>query len=308
MAYMAHQTQFEIEETHKIAFWPNNHLIMHSDGLGWHNLYCSVQTETPWEAVLRPAKHHCFAYCLDRSAIIHRSIDGGPEQTAILLPRQFILSPAGPRLQLRVDGCPTILLVYIHQDVIDRVAMEGLSIDPGSVELIPRIASVDALLEDLALSVLTELGRRERDSVLYVDNLAAAIALQLIARHSTHGPSKTANTSCSGRQQQSPLARLHRVRAYLQEHLSEDLTLEELAKEAKMSTRHLLRAFTRSFGAPPHQYLLRLRIERAKERLRSFDQPLVDIAAETGFSSQSHMCSAFKRLVGVSPGMYRMNN
>ena len=163
---MTHQTQFAIEETHKIALWPNNRLIMHSDGLGWHNLYSSVQTETPWEAVLRPTKHHCFAYCLNRSAIVHRSIDGGPEQTAILLPRQFILSPAGPRLQLRVDGYPTILLVYIHRDVIDRVAMECLNIDPRSVELISRIASVDALLEDLALSELAELGRHERDSDL----------------------------------------------------------------------------------------------------------------------------------------------
>jgi len=69
-------------------------------------------------------------------------------------------------LQLQVNGYPTILLVYIHRDVIDRVAMECLNIDPRSVELISRIASVDALLEDLALSELAELGRHERDSDL----------------------------------------------------------------------------------------------------------------------------------------------
>lgn len=304
---MAHAAPFSIEETHKIALWPSNRLIAHSDGLGWHNLYGSVHAETPWEAVLKPAKHHCFAYCLNRTAIVHRSINGGQAQRAVLLPRQFIITPAGLPAQFRVEGNPTILLVYIHQDVIDRVAVEGFSFDPGSVELIPRLASVDALLEHLALSVLDEIGRHDRASVLYVDNLAAALALRLLSRHSSHGRCKTANLPGATGAGKQPLSRLRRVRTYLEEHLGEDLTLEALAKEAEMSTRHLLRAFTKHFGAPPHQYILQRRIERAKERLRSSDQPLADIATEAGFSSQSHLCSAFKRSVGVSPRVYRLN-
>ena len=304
---MASAVPFSIEETHKIALWPSNRLIAHSDGLGWHNLYGSVQAETPWEAALRPAKHHCFAYCLNQSAVIHRSIDGGRAQRAVLLPRQFIITPAGLPAQFRVEGNPTMLLVYIHQDVIDRVAVEGLSLDPRSVELIPRLAAVDALLEHLALSVLDEIGRHDQASVLYVDNLAAAVALQLLSRHSTRGRGEQARSArMPGEGKQMPFARLRRVRTYLEEHLGEGLTLEALAKEAEMGPRQLLRAFTRYFGTPPHRYILQRRIEQAKERLRNSDQPLADIATETGFSSQSHFSSAFKRSVGVSPDVYRL--
>jgi AraC family transcriptional regulator len=299
---------FSIEETHKIGLWPNNHLIAHSDGLGWHNLYGSVQSETTWEAALSPAKHHCFAYCLQQPAVIHRSINNGPVETAVLSPRQFIITPAGLPAQFRVEGHPTILLIYVHQRVVDRMSVEALGVNPRSVELIPRLAAVDALLEDLALSVLDEIASHESSSVLYVDHLADTVALQLLSRHSTRGGNcnNAPRDECLP-SQRLPLSRLYRLRSYLETHLDEELTLEKLAMEAKMSTRHLLRAFTLHFGVPPHQYVLGRRIERVKELLRNSDQPLADIAAETGFCSQSHLCAAFKRSVGLSPSAYRLN-
>jgi AraC family transcriptional regulator len=299
---------FSVDETHKIALWPNNRLIAHSDGLGWHNLYGSVADETPWETALSPAKHHCVAYCLNQSAVISRSLDSGKAQSAVLLPRRFIITPADVAPKFRVDGHPTMLLVYLHREMVDRVAEEALCIDPRSLELIPRLACVDPLLEHLALSVLDAVGRHDRESVLYVDNIAIAMALQLLSRHSARGHAGTAHGSEPSRLgKQLPANGLRRARAYLDTHLGEDLTLETLAREAGMSTHHFLRAFTKYFGTPPHQYLLQRRIERAKELLRGADQSLADIAIETGFSSQSHLSSAFKRCVGVSPGLYRLN-
>jgi AraC family transcriptional regulator len=298
---------FPVEETHQIALWPKNRLIAHSDGLGWHNLYGSLADETPWEAVLGPARHHCVAYCIHQSAVIRRSLDGGQSETAVLQPRQFIITPADVVPTFRVDGRPTMLLVYLHREMMDRVAQEALCIDPGKVRLIPRLACVDPLLEHLALSVLDAVGRRDRESVLYVDNIAAAMALQLLSRHSLRRhPDPAHHDSPSGFRKPLPASGLRRAQAYLDTHLGEDLTLESLAREADMSTHCFLRAFTRHFGTPPHQYLLQRRIERAKELLRASDRSLVDIAIETGFSSQSHLSSAFKRSVGVSPGTYRL--
>jgi len=297
---------FPVSETHKIALWPSNRLIAHSDGLGWHNLYGSLAAETPWNAELTPLRHHLITYCYAGSSLVHRSVDNGLRTAVTLAPRQFIITPAGIPWQFRIEGQPKILLVYIHQEVTNRVAREALGIDPGSVELIPRLGATDGLLEHLILAVLDSMGRRDRNSVLYVDNLAPAIALQLLCKYSTRGSGQDLSVSKLGKQ--LPVASLHRARAFLEAGLGEDLTLDDLAEVAEMSMHHFFRAFTLYFGTPPHKFLLQRRIERAKELLSNTSQPLADIAIETGFSSQSHFSSAFKNAVGVPPNTYRLNS
>ncbi|MEM7641848.1 MAG: helix-turn-helix transcriptional regulator, partial [Pseudomonadota bacterium] len=58
-------------------------------------------------------------------------------------------------------------------------------------------------------------------------------------------------------------------------------------------------------GLSPHQFLLRRRIARAKDMLRTSVMPLAEIAVATGFSSQSHMTDVFRQKVGTTPGKYR---
>jgi AraC family transcriptional regulator len=64
-------------------------------------------------------------------------------------------------------------------------------------------------------------------------------------------------------------------------------------------------AFTKAFGTPPYRYVIQRRVERAKSLLRHTDLPVARIAYETGFASQSHLASTFKRTVGLTPGDYR---
>jgi AraC family transcriptional regulator len=93
---------------------------------------------------------------------------------------------------------------------------------------------------------------------------------------------------------------------YIEEHLDAELTLDHLAGVAHLSPYHFARLFKNSTGLPPHQYVIARRVERAKDLLRGKDRfPLVDIAAEVGFSSQSHFTRHFKRLVGVTPKHFR---
>jgi AraC family transcriptional regulator len=65
--------------------------------------------------------------------------------------------------------------------------------------------------------------------------------------------------------------------------------------------------FQASTGMPPHRYLLQLRIERARELMREKEMSLIDIAAECGFSSHSHMSRAFRQFMGVTPTSFRRN-
>ena len=103
-----------------------------------------------------------------------------------------------------------------------------------------------------------------------------------------------------------PHAILRRVKNYMEEHLQNKLSLDELAHETDYSRAHFLRMFRATTGKPPHQYLTQRRIERAKSMLMEAEKiSLTDISAWCGVSSQSHMTRVFREQVGVTPGEFK---
>ncbi len=97
------------------------------------------------------------------------------------------------------------------------------------------------------------------------------------------------------------------VREYLDDHYTENVSLEQLTQLVNVSPFHLLRVFRREVGFPPHIYLTQRRITVAK-RLLLAGCSIVDVATQTGFVDQSHLTNRFKRIVGVTPGQYRKNS
>lgn len=102
---------------------------------------------------------------------------------------------------------------------------------------------------------------------------------------------------CSGLSRRA----LMRAYAFMEEHLGESFTLEELARAACVSRFHFARSFRSSTGDSPMAYLLKARIERAKQMLMRGDHTISDTAASLGFFDQSHFARTFRRLTGFSP-------
>jgi AraC-like DNA-binding protein len=98
-------------------------------------------------------------------------------------------------------------------------------------------------------------------------------------------------------------AALRRVRELLETEYARTVTISELAREADLSTFHLIRVFRASFGLPPYKYLEQVRIQHARRLIR-LGFPLTHVVHATGFSDQSHLTRYFKRIVGVTPGRY----
>jgi AraC-like DNA-binding protein len=94
-----------------------------------------------------------------------------------------------------------------------------------------------------------------------------------------------------------------RIRSYLEDHYNQEISLEQLSQVANLSSFHLNRSFRKTFGMPPHAYQIQLRILQAKRLLRK-GRSIDRVAIETGFVSQSHFGSHFKRLIGVTPRQY----
>ncbi|MFJ6900624.1 GlxA family transcriptional regulator [Streptomyces hokutonensis] len=93
--------------------------------------------------------------------------------------------------------------------------------------------------------------------------------------------------------------------AWMEEHLSEDLTLDVLAHSSGMSSRTFSRRFREQTGTTPLQWLLRARVRRAQFLLESTDHTIDRIADQAGFGSPTAFRERFKRVAGTSPQNYR---
>ncbi|MDC7218768.1 MAG: AraC family transcriptional regulator [Spirochaetales bacterium] len=93
------------------------------------------------------------------------------------------------------------------------------------------------------------------------------------------------------------------IREYIHENLDSRLQLNGLSQLAGLSEFHFMRMFKQSFGLTPHEYISRVRVDRAKDLMAGF-VPLSQIALETGFSSQAHFTRVFKKYTGRTPGLY----
>jgi AraC family transcriptional regulator len=99
--------------------------------------------------------------------------------------------------------------------------------------------------------------------------------------------------------------RLRRIKEFVDAKMDDDLTLCEMAQSVELSIAHFSRMFRKSTGETPHQFLVRHRVERAKEMLRSADARVIDVAVACGFKTQQHFAQIFRRVCGASPTEYR---
>ena len=102
----------------------------------------------------------------------------------------------------------------------------------------------------------------------------------------------------------SPAA-LQRVRVFVEANIDRAIPIRDLASRAGLSPYHFARAFRTSTGTTPRAFVEQRRIEHAQALIETTDQPLAEIAAATGFATQSHLTTAFRRATGFTPAAYR---
>jgi AraC-like DNA-binding protein len=96
--------------------------------------------------------------------------------------------------------------------------------------------------------------------------------------------------------------------AYIQAHLSENLTLEEIARQCHMSKFYLSHQFTQTQGISLSKYILKSRITSSMRLLRETLMSVKEIAEKVGFNDVAYFCRAFKTEVGMTPLQYRKQN
>jgi AraC-like DNA-binding protein len=102
-------------------------------------------------------------------------------------------------------------------------------------------------------------------------------------------------------------ASVRRVTELVHEKIEDELSLDEMAESAGLSIGYFSQMFRKSTGETPHQFLLRHRMERAKEMLRDAHARVLDVAVACGFKTQQHFARVFRKMCGASPTEYRQD-
>lgn len=208
------------------------------------------------------------------------------------------LNPAGQPFKSAWESeveCLTIMLdpVFVRQTALEQ----NFS---GDVELMEIYERRDSLIQHIGLALLAEANSKEPVGLMYVESLANTLILHLLKNYTVAG--SLAETAATGGLSGF---RLRRAKEFINEHLEEDFTLAELAEAVNLSQFHFARAFRRSTGVTPQQYLMQQRINRAKELLTKGDLPLVEVSTQAGFKNQSHFTTLFRKFTALTPRAFR---
>ena len=191
---------------------------------------------------------------------------------------------------------------HLPRAIIDAVADEVGAPRIDATEYQPGAVDTDATMQHLASAMLVAFAQPDQANRLFIDYMIRAVVAQLV-----HVCCRTKIRDGLVRGGLAPWQQ-RRAIDLLTANLDAEVPLAKVAKECRLSTGHFNRAFRASMGKPPHQWLLRRRVEKAKDMMRNTGCSLAEVAVACGFADQSHLTRVFVRLCGVSPGRWRRHN
>lgn len=190
-------------------------------------------------------------------------------------------------------------ILFPHTEV-SRLIEESFDFDPAQLEFTSTFQTNDPVLKNLSRLIHKELQSGFKNGLLYVESLATAAMIQFVNNFSNRDARPLFH---NGKISTTGLKTLVR---YIDEHIGTKLTLDDLAAQLHMSSFHFARAFKRSTGYTPHQYVITRRTHYARHLLmREKKLPIAEVALAAGFTDQSHMNKQLKREFNASAGAIR---
>ncbi|MCI6675772.1 MAG: AraC family transcriptional regulator [Clostridiales bacterium] len=102
--------------------------------------------------------------------------------------------------------------------------------------------------------------------------------------------------------------RIKRMLDYIRKHLADEISIQEIAHAASVSSSECIRCFKQTIGTTPIQYVRQMRLQKATELLMSSNKKIIEIGIECGFQEMSYFSRIFKEQYGATPSKYRVQN
>ena len=242
------------------------------------------------------AIHHVVVLYLSQGEPRYLKLDGQDWKEYDFAPGTVSVVPAGSRFAFRAPETGDFVLVQIEPEFLQRAARELISGE--RLELTMQLGICDGYLAECIRTLLAEAEQHYLGGRAYGESVATAMATHIVRRYSRSGPSLKGTLGGLAPFQ------LRRVTDFIRQHLSQPISLQDLASVAGLSVFHFARMFKAATGTTPKQYVVRCKLERARELLLTEDRSITEIALEVGFCDQSHLSTHFKRLYGTTPKQF----
>lgn len=210
----------------------------------------------------------------------------------------MIINPAGVDSRLAWSATRENAVISISPEALSTLAMHELDLTDLELDP-PAFGTVDLWALTIAQKITAELTGAALPNELYLDSLVTLIGIHLLRTY----------TSGRKRQPMRPKGGLsadgaRRVRDHLNESFMRKILVAELASVAGVSPNHFIAGFARTFGMPPHRYLVNLRLDFAERLLAGGQLSIAEVAYLSGFSDQSHLAATMKKYRGRTPTGY----
>jgi AraC family transcriptional regulator len=271
--------------------------VLSSQAIGWKGLLFQEFHHPGHEIPEYVLPHHMIIVGRQQGLHQENRIDGKFYHRDSTIAGDVLIVPTGVTNATVWKENAEFSLLILCPKFVSEVAHE--SIDPNRVELVPQFAAFDPLIHQLGLSLKADLEAGCPIGKIFGESAATMLAARLLQQHSIRMPKLASD------EHGLSSYTLRQVLAYIRSHLSEDLSIIDLAQVAGMSPYYFLRLFKKSMHITSRQYIIQMRVDRAKELLRSRELSIADIALECGFTNQSHFTNVFRQSIGVTPKAYQ---
>ena len=271
---------------------------------------CLSSHSTDWQGIIlrqySQLPPHGFPeyYPQQHLIIIHQQRDrvrvkrkiNGEKQSLLVDSSDITLIPANNSHGASWHNELELIVLIIDPHFLSQVAYEW--IDPDRIELLPRFSLGDPFIERVGLLLRDSLLTKENR--FYAESMATALSSHLIQHYSTKQPVfKDGDRGLAK-------SKLKQIKQYIGDRLTESISLQELSNEAGLSRCYFAQMFKQSTGVTPYQYIVRQRVEKAKQLLKHQELPLIEVALCCGFSDQSAFNRTFRKCMGTTPRKYRL--
>jgi AraC family transcriptional regulator len=268
--------------------------VLWTSGTTWHGIraetYHLEEVDTPqFQRV-----DHSVVIHLSIPAVVELKTDGQCD-TRKRVPGDLAVLPAAAVRQVRSRDPHEVLVVTVSQEVVAQTALEA---GGTPIELIPRPYHRDAQLEHICWALKAEAECNYVSGPLYGESLALAVCVHLLRQRYGKDSSLARKGGIAPRT-------LRRVIDYIESNLDSPLRMASLAEISGLSQYRFAHNFKSATGVPPYQYVLRTRLDRAKQMLRQTNLSVLDIAYSVGCQSVSRFNALFRRGLGTTPSNYR---
>jgi AraC family transcriptional regulator len=188
---------------------------------------------------------------------------------------------------------------YLPRKTLDVIADDANAPRISDLKFTPGVGVMDHVVGELTRLLLPAFDNPDQVSQLFADHISLALGTHIA--HAYGGMRSVAAPLRGG------LAtwQERRAKELMSANLQRDVSIADVATECSLSAGHFARAFRRSTGLSPYQWLLQHRIDEAHGLLRDRRLSLAEIARACGFADQSHFTKAYTRLRGMTPGAWR---